>query len=168
MSLGRLFEVEASGFQMVRVRLKMRCGGRRGCRRRSRQRSRPRYCASSKMENPLRSEFAKRIRPCGLARLRRSAETIAPTLGLTMLLYGNRMCTAPSAKLPDIRVPEPGSFSQRRSLSGDRQHPGNCRCRLFRLASSSRSAEFADRGFNRERSDAWMGSPRGTSGTGCD
>src|SRR5271166_5726395 len=27
----------------------------------------PRYCASSKIENPLRSEFAKKIRPSGFA-----------------------------------------------------------------------------------------------------
>src|SRR5689334_21986513 len=34
----------------------------------------PRYCASSKMEKPLRSELANRIRPSGLRNCRRSVE----------------------------------------------------------------------------------------------
>jgi len=41
----------------------------------------PRYCASSKMEKPLRRELANRIRPRDVAGFGRSAEKIAPTFG---------------------------------------------------------------------------------------
>src|SRR5580765_2737724 len=44
----------------------------------------PRYWASSKIEKPLRSEFANKMRSWPLAKLRRSGEKTAPTLGRAM------------------------------------------------------------------------------------